>query len=265
MVISKHAAGTVPHHNKINYRGAAKIQYVIVHHWAGTHGGDSRLLNPHEQVSANYIVYSDGRIIQQVPEEYRAWTSGHSIDFQAITIETQNSATGGVWPVTDAAQRALEKLIGDIGARYWAGRVERWRVRGHREFAATACPGEFLWARLGAIADAANKLAGGTPLPKPKPVHKLTLQQVAQQVIRGNWGNGADRVSRLRTAGYDPAKVQAEVNRQLGTGTAPKPDIAKIAREVIAGKYGNGEERRRRLGGLYPLVQAEVNRQLGLR
>uniref|UniRef100_A0AAU7GZK6 Endolysin n=1 Tax=Streptomyces phage Scarif TaxID=3158858 RepID=A0AAU7GZK6_9CAUD len=51
-----------------------------------------------------------------------------------------------------------------------------------------------------------------TPKGDSKP--KLTISQVATQVIRGDWGNGAERKSRLTKAGYNYAAVQAEVNRR---------------------------------------------------
>lgn len=41
------------------------------------------------------------------------------------------------------------------------------------------------------------------------------LQDIALQVIRGNWGNGAERKKRLTEAGYDYAAVQAQVNKIL--------------------------------------------------
>lgn len=52
-----------------------------------------------------------------------------------------------------------------------------------------------------------------TPKGERKP--KLTVQQVATQVINGDWGKGADRKSRLLRAGYNYDAVQAEVNRRL--------------------------------------------------
>lgn len=36
---------------------------------------------------------------------------------------------------------------------------------------------------------------------------------VAKEVLRGDWGNGADRKKRLEAAGYNYAQVQAAVNR----------------------------------------------------
>ncbi len=52
-----------------------------------------------------------------------------------------------------------------------------------------------------------------TPKGETKP--KLTIAQLATQVIDGKWGKGADRKSRLTRAGYNYAAVQAEVNRRL--------------------------------------------------
>lgn len=66
---------------------------------------------------------------------------------------------------------------------------------------------------------------GGKPAAAPAPSKpaapaKKSEDTIAAEVIAGKWGNGQDRVNRLRTAGYDPAKVQAKVNAKLG---ASKP------------------------------------------
>lgn len=41
------------------------------------------------------------------------------------------------------------------------------------------------------------------------------LDEVAREVIRGEWGNGEERKKRLTEAGYDYAKVQSKVNELL--------------------------------------------------
>ena len=90
---------------------------------------------------------------------------------------------------------------------------------------------------------------------------KKTVKEVAQDVIAGKYGNGEDRKKKLTAEGYDPAAVQAEVNRIL-TG---KKTVTEIAKEVIAGKWGVGQKRKKRLrlaGYDYHEVQAEVNRLL---
>lgn len=45
-----------------------------------------------------------------------------------------------------------------------------------------------------------------------------SVEDVAKEVLAGKWGNGDDRVKRLRAAGYDSVAVQKEVNRLLGVG-----------------------------------------------
>lgn len=50
----------------------------------------------------------------------------------------------------------------------------------------------------------------GTPV-SASPAKK-SIDEIAREVIRGNWGNGQDRVNRLKAAGYDPKKVQDRVN-----------------------------------------------------
>lgn len=44
---------------------------------------------------------------------------------------------------------------------------------------------------------------------------KKSINEVAKEVIRGLWGSGSDRKKKLTDAGYDYAKIQAEVNRLL--------------------------------------------------
>ena len=43
-----------------------------------------------------------------------------------------------------------------------------------------------------------------------------SMDEIAREVIRGDWGNGADRRNRLTSAGYDYVAVQAKVNELLG-------------------------------------------------
>lgn len=45
---------------------------------------------------------------------------------------------------------------------------------------------------------------------------KKTVAEIAREVLRGLWGNGAEREKRLIAAGYDYAAVQQQVNALLG-------------------------------------------------
>lgn len=97
----------------------------------------------------------------------------------------------------------------------------------------------------------------GTVKPQPNPTRK-TNDQLADEVIAGQWGNGSDRKKRLTDAGYDYNAVQNAVNAKLA-----KKSNDEIAKEVIAGKWGNGDDRKQRLtnaGYNYTVIQAIVNK-----
>lgn len=52
-------------------------------------------------------------------------------------------------------------------------------------------------------------LSGSTAAPTK------SVEEIAREVIRGKWGNGAERKKKLTAAGYDYATVQAAVNRLM--------------------------------------------------
>jgi len=61
-------------------------------------------------------------------------------------------------------------------------------------------------------------LSGKVETPAPTPVPPSTgktVEQLAREVIRGEWGVGQDRINRLTAAGYDAAAVQRRVNEML--------------------------------------------------
>lgn len=98
------------------------------------------------------------------------------------------------------------------------------------------------------------------------PSNGKPVDQVANEVLGGSWGNGQERVDRLRAAGYDYEDVQSAVNAKLGGGgAAPRKSNEVIASEVLAGAWGNGEDRKRALqaaGYDYDGVQAIVNQKV---
>lgn len=75
-----------------------------------------------------------------------------------------------------------------------------------------------------------------------------TLLELAADVIKGRYGNGADRRAALGSR-YD--EVQAKIN-----------DLYAEANNVIKGRYGNGTDRRNALGDEYGIVQYIVNNML---
>ena len=92
---------------------------------------------------------------------------------------------------------------------------------------------------------------------------KKTIDELAEEVIDGKWGDGEDRKTKLEKAGYNYDAVQDRVNEIL---SRPKKSITEVAKDVIDGKYGNGETRKKKLeaeGYNYDTVQAKVNQLLG--
>lgn len=100
---------------------------------------------------------------------------------------------------------------------------------------------------------------------QPVETVKKSVDELADECIKGLWGNGSERRRRLTEAGYSYTEVQARVNQKI---YGPKPqtkNIDEIAWAVIRGDYGNGSERRRRLeaaGYNYRQVQNRVNELL---
>lgn len=114
------------------------------------------------QASCNYAIGNDGKIIGVVDETNRAWTSSSpENDYLAITIEVSNSATGGDWPISDAAYKSLVALCVDICKRH---NIEELHFVGnssgnltaHRMFASTICPGPYLYSKFPQLADDVN-------------------------------------------------------------------------------------------------------------
>lgn len=99
-------------------------------------------------------------------------------------------------------------------------------------------------------------------VPTPAPAKK-SVDEMAKEVIRGEWGNGSDRRARIESAGYDYDAVQDRVNELLDSKpSTPKKSIDELAKEVIRGDWGNGSDRRNRLesaGYDYNAVQNRVN------
>lgn len=98
------------------------------------------------------------------------------------------------------------------------------------------------------------------------PSQDKTNEQLAHEVIAGNWGDGEERRDRLTEAGYDYAAVQAIVNQLVGSAKGKSNE--EMAQEVIDGKWGNGSERKRLLeaaGYDYAAVQAIVNKKVNRR
>lgn len=242
------------------------------------------------EASCNYGIGSDGKISLIVDECNRSWcSSSNANDQRAVTIECASDRTEP-YAMTDTVYRKLVDLCEDICRRNGKNRLiwisdkntalnynpksNEMLLTVHRWFANKSCPGDWLFARLGSLAAEVTSRLGGSSKPvqpqKPSQKPDKSVDTVAREVIKGLWGNGSDRKSRLESAGYDYVAVQNRVNEILNSSAKPvqppKPalkPISQVAKEVIRGDWGNGSDRKARLekaGYDYSAVQAEVNR-----
>ncbi len=261
-----------------NYDSSRKpIKKIIIHHAASTSFDSIGQVfsNPSRGASAHYGVGRNSNVDQYVPENKTAWHCGnYPVNQESIGIENVNSSGAPNWDVATETRNTLVELCADIVRRNPSiGKlVPGVNLFGHNQVSQkpTACPVQ-LNAWLPELANRVNALVAGgsTPAPTPQP-GKKSNDQMATEVIRGDWGNGDDRKRRLEQAGYNYAAIQAIVNGRVGGGS-PAPAPARksndtIAREVVAGQWGNGDDRKRHLqaaGYDYNAVQAIVNGLVG--
>lgn len=89
---------------------------------------------------------------------------------------------------------------------------------------------------------------------------KKTIDELAQEVIEGKWGNNPERKEALIAAGYDYEAVQKRVNEILNA--QEDEELLELVRRTIRGDFGNGQERKNALGSKYEEVQKQVNLNL---
>jgi N-acetylmuramoyl-L-alanine amidase len=117
---------------------------MVLLHYTGMRSGDAalaRLCASESKVSAHYIVFEDGRIVQCVPEDLRAWHAGVSfwagetdINSRSIGIEIVNP--GHEFGYTEFPSRQIAAVISlcrSIAAR--RGPVAADRVLAHSDVA----------------------------------------------------------------------------------------------------------------------------------
>jgi len=170
------------------------------------------------KASCNYVVGYDGSIGLCVEEKDRSWCSGgtdkkgnpirvngisgSSNDYQAVTIEVA-SDTKHPYTITDKAMAALIELCTDIcrrngikqllwkGDKTLVGRVAQQNLTVHRWFANKACPGDYIYERLGDIAAKVNAKLGvsfapTTPaIPESKVPYKVRITATDLRIRKG--------------------------------------------------------------------------------
>lgn len=169
--------------------------------------------------------------------------------------------------------------------------ISRETVRLHHEFVPTSCPHRsmelhggttesvrsYFIERMQYFASLGNNLIEILHAYFPEEKFRMNTwvrhevfsddNEIVQQVIRGEWGVGEERIKELTEAGYNAERIQEKVNLVLqGSQINDIKTMDALAYEVIQGDWGNGEERKERLeaaGYDYDAVQQRVNELLG--
>ena len=124
-----------------------------------------------KRASSNYGIGSDGRIAMYVEEKDRSFCSSNAEnDNRAITIECASDAYPP-YAVNEKVYKSLIKLLVDICKRNdipklkWStskaeriGHLYGVNMTAHRDWAQKSCPGEWLYAREGVIANEVNSI-----------------------------------------------------------------------------------------------------------
>lgn len=211
------------------------IDTILWHHQAGTNSESviAAMRSGARQVSANVVITNEGEIVVVVAEEFRAWTSGSTSDGgagarwdrRALTVEIENEAAGGSWPISVAAIQAAARLRADWRARYDIrqeyGHRDLWNL--FRASYATFCPGPETVARIQA-ADPSGPIPttpAGTPSGASRVNYGYGLttqaQLAAQQALArlGRYSGDQDGV-------FGPMSVSAMQRYLIDYGYLPK-------------------------------------------
>lgn len=143
-----------------------------------------------KQASCNYGIGADGRVGMYVEERNRSWcSSSNANDQRAVTIECASDSTEP-YAFKDIVYQTLIKLCVDICKRngktklLWLGdknktlnyspKSNEMVLTVHRWFANKSCPGNWMYARMGDLAEKVTAALGSEMKPtdpvKPTPV-----------------------------------------------------------------------------------------------
>ena len=172
------------------------------------------------QASSNYGIGTDGEIGLYVDETKRSWCSSNADnDNKAITIECA-SDTRSPYAMNSKVYGSLVRLCVDICRRYgknkliWFGdknktlaykpKENEMVLTVHRWFAQKSCPGDWLYSRMGKLADQVTKeLEGADPASDDKKEEKTGQLYRVQCGAFSKMENAEKRVRNLKAAGFD--------------------------------------------------------------
>lgn len=228
------------------------ISEIVIHHW-GAEGKTTfdRLVTwlsrPDQKDTSPHYVAERGRVARLVDETDTAYHAGRVANPKSIGIECRPEATS-------ADYETVAELISDIWKRHGKLEIKAHKdymatgCPGKWDLAKLKTMAEEFYAPKQASGTGAT--AGGSNMTKvyriqvgsfPTRAQAETLLRqvrmsfpqaiiaeaevnltptidyvrIAREVLSGKWGNDPERSVKLKASGYDPLRVQAEVNKLL--------------------------------------------------
>ena len=213
---------------------------VILYDWNDNGVGDCTGWSDHVGI----VISCDGSTIKAIEGN-----KSNTVGYRDIAVNSRY-IRGFITPhyaATTTSQPSTKKSIEEIAKEVYLG---EWGNGKERQSAL-----ENAGYNYQEVQEAVNTLINGS-----ETISSKSVQDIAKEVIAGQWGNNPDRQKKLEVAGYNYQEVQNAVNMILKGNAAT--DLTTIAKEVIRGDWGNGQERTDRLkaAGYNPAaVQQKVN------
>ena len=175
------------------------------------------------QASSNYGIDKDGRVGMYVEEKNRSWcSSSNANDQRAITIECASDTTEP-YAFRDVVYQTLIKLCIDICKRngksklIWFGDKDKTLnyspksgemiLTVHRWFANKSCPGNWMYARMGDLAEKVTKALQGSSDEPEKPGDTTSIKWYR---VRKTWKDSKTQKGAYKI--LDNAKKCADQN-----------------------------------------------------
>ena len=195
---------------------------MLVLHYTGMETGQSALDRMRDEaagVSAHYMLWEDGRVVQLVGEDKRAWHAGVSkwqgdedLNSRSIGIEIVNG--GHDWPLEGNVLPPYPEVQIEALIELCTGILERWeipdsRIVGHSDIAPMRKqdPGEhFPWERLARAGIGLCPQANPTFSPTSDAKAKIDKEPglIGRGLSRGDAGKSVSRMqTMLADIGYD--------------------------------------------------------------
>lgn len=170
-----------------------------------------------------YSIFADGNLIYSPVVAQQ----GYAVQDPVLNMEVNKAGSlEFTVPVTNPSYNSYQKLktiitIEKDGEVYWRGRVLNDQKDTYLN-KSVFCEGELAFLNDGCIRPYSFVSTAGTSSGSSSGIDMATVEQVANEVINGDWGDGGERYAALTNAGYNYDMIQAYVNHiLLGTPFNP--------------------------------------------